>query len=263
MVVPMLHCRTQGNNRKILLDICRKTMLRMVNRMSDVKDRTWGEKLNYPFIDFLLVKTICINPTENCNLIGNKEEWKNLPAEKSLFKSGNDCGLPIGNLSSQLFSNIYLNEFDQYVKRTLKCKHYGRYVDDAYIVSGSREHLLSLVEAINVFLATNLGLSLQKSKTKIINAYQGVEFLGAYIRAYRSYISSSSLRRKTKKLHVMHVSDANTLCSSVNSFLGVMSHYRSYCLRKVIFANNPILTFNGGFSNDVLKYTPFCKCNNH
>ncbi len=75
------------------------------------------------------------------------------------------CGLPIGNLSSQLFSNVYMNVFDQYVKRKLKCHHYGRYVDDAYIVSDDREYLNNLISEITSFLEEELGLKVHPYKT--------------------------------------------------------------------------------------------------
>ena len=71
-----------------------------------------------------------------------------MPNDKSLFHSPEDCGLPIGNLTSQLFSNVYLNVLDQFMKRELKCRHYGRYVDDFFVVSADKEWLLSLVPKI-------------------------------------------------------------------------------------------------------------------
>lgn len=103
-------------DRKILLQLCREILLKKKSELAD-----------YEFTDYLLETIVCANPVENCRLIGKWDEWKNLPQEKSLFFSSSDCGLPIGNLSSQLFSNIYLNKLDQYVKRELRCKHYGRY----------------------------------------------------------------------------------------------------------------------------------------
>lgn len=91
---------------------------------------------------------------------GQKIYWNGLPKDKSLFYAKQDCGLPIGNLSSQFFSNIYMNVFDQYVKRELKCCHYGRYVDDAYIVSDDRECLKKLIPEISQFLSRKLGLEI-------------------------------------------------------------------------------------------------------
>ena len=70
---------------------------------------------------------------------GKKSDWDGLNFDKSMFHSPEGCGLPIGNLTSQLFNNVYLNVLDQFMKRELKCKHYGRYVDDFYVVSSDRK----------------------------------------------------------------------------------------------------------------------------
>lgn len=86
-------------------------------------------------IDFLLRQIIFRNPQWDCRIRGSAEDWEGLPHTKSLFNSPEGVGLPIGDLTSQLFSNIYLGELDRYVKRVLRCKHYGRYVDDFYCPS--------------------------------------------------------------------------------------------------------------------------------
>ena len=84
-----------------------------------------------------------LDPTEGCRIKGCPADWQSLPRDKSLFYSPKGCGLPIGNLTSQLFSNVCLGRLDDYMKRTLKCRHYGRYVDDFYVVSTSRERFRS------------------------------------------------------------------------------------------------------------------------
>lgn len=197
-------------DRKILLQLCREILLKKKSELAD-----------YEFTDYLLETIVCANPVENCRLIGKWDEWKNLPQEKSLFFSSSDCGLPIGNLSSQLFSNVYLNKLDQYVKRELRCKHYGRYVDDAYIVSADRMYLKSLVPLISDFLRNQLKLKIHPHKTKIYNSEYGVDFLGAYIKPFRTYVASSSLRRMKKRLSKMNQKTDNIMCS-VNSYLGTV-----------------------------------------
>ena len=89
-----------------------------------------------------------------------------------------------------LFYNYTYKVFDQYVKRKLKCRHYGRYVDDAYIVSADREYLNNLIPEISSFLKEELGLKVHPYKTRIFDVYHGVEFLGAYIKPFRTYTSS-------------------------------------------------------------------------
>ena len=225
-------------NRKILLELSRKTLL---------KNKT---QYDYEFVDYLLEMIINSNPMDNCNVWGELSDWNNLPKDKSLFYAKENCGLPIGNLSSQLFSNVYMNVFDQYIKRKLKCRHYGRYVDDAYIVSEDRNYLKNLIPEITVFLQDKLGLELHPYKTRIFDAYHGVEFLGAYIKHFRTYISSSTLKRIKKKLVDINVQDKKYLQSSINSFLGVFSHYESYCLRRILFGNNERLKKEGNFDDD-------------
>ena len=167
-------------------------------------------------------------------LYGDVEEYELLPKSKTLFNSPEDCGLPIGNLTSQLFSNIYLNVFDQYIKRVLKCKHYGRYVDDSYIVSCNRELLVSLIPKISNFLSDNLQLTINKGKTKIINVKYGVEFLGAFILPYRTYISNESLRRIYYRLLTLKIKGCEFI-NSINSYFGVFSHYNSHNILMKIF----------------------------
>ena len=72
------------------------------------------------------------------DIVGKRADWIGLDRSKSLFYTEDGCGLPIGNLTSQLLSNVYLNLFDQFMKRVLHCKHYGRYVDDSFVVSRDR-----------------------------------------------------------------------------------------------------------------------------
>ncbi len=235
-------------NRNILSKLCRRTLAKIRKQ----------KKVDKSFLDYLLEIIIHANPTENCNVLGRVGDWKILPKDKSLFYTKENCGLPIGNLSSQLFSNVYLNVFDQYVKRELKCLYYGRYVDDAYIVSENAECLKDLIPKIRDFLHNELHLTLHANKTRIYNAYHGIEFLGAYVRPFRSYVSSSTLKRIKRKIKSYGRNDCEKLPSSVNSFLGVFSHYKSYCMRRVMFGNDKRLKDKGKFDADYLKFKPYC-----
>lgn len=233
-------------DRDILMKLCKKTL-------SNIKK---DKELDYMFVDYLLETIIKSNPKDNCNVLGNIDDWEKLPNEKSLFYAQEECGLPIGNLSSQLFSNIYLNDLDHFVKRELKCRHYGRYVDDSYIVSDDKEYLKRIIPEISCFFKTELHLELHPDKTRIFDAYQGVEFLGAYIKPFRTYISSSSLKRIKTKVKNVNVKDIRKVRSTINSFLGVLSHYDSYCLRRVMFGNNERLKKEGNFDGDCLRFKP-------
>ncbi len=244
-------------NRELLYKICWDTLTKMKKRKSDVPGKTWGDKLDYVLLEFLLDKIIYSNPLDNCCLLGQESDWVNLPPEKSLFCAQVGCGLPIGNLSSQLFSNVYMNRFDQFVKRELGCKHYGRYVDDAYIVADNRSFLHSLIPLISKFLRNELGLILNTEKLRIIDARYGVEFLGAYIKPFRTYIARTSLQRIKRKIPQIPQENSRRFQSSINSFLGVMSHYDSYHLRRIIFGHSYFLNRYGAFDSLWLRYKPY------
>ncbi len=87
-------------------------------------------------------------------------------------------GLPLGNLTSQLFVNIYMNEFDQFMKRELKVKYYIRYADDFVIFSQDKEYLENILLEIGIFLNEKLHLNLHPNKVFIQTLSSGVDFLG-------------------------------------------------------------------------------------
>jgi len=97
-------------------------------------------------------KLVFNNPAENCIIKGRKADWEGLPNNKSLFHSPPNCGLPIGNLTSQVFANFYLNTFDHFIKTTLNIRYFGRYVDDFIIVHQNKEFLKSLILNIRNYL---------------------------------------------------------------------------------------------------------------
>ena len=173
---------------------------------------------------------------EDCEIHGNPSEWASLPADKSLFHSPEGCGLPIGNLTSQLFCNVYLNELDQYMKRTLRCRHYGRYVDDFYVVSADREWLRGLIPQVRDFLQRELGLRLHEGKVRISDVRQGVEFLGAYLKPHRRYVSNTTLCRMRSKLPALEAEEnPERLRARLNSLLGILGHYHSMNIQRGLF----------------------------
>lgn len=239
-------------NRQILLDRCREILKKAWARHG--ANVFCGAKAG--FIDYLLEKICLFDPLENCRIIGDRAEWKKLPDDKSLFCSKDGRGLPIGNLSSQLFSNIYLGLLDDFIKRELKVKHYGRYVDDVFIVGESKDYVKSLIEPIRDFLRNRLVLELSENKTRICDARQGVEFLGAFIKSFRTYVASRSLRRIRSHLHDVTLRmRAQRAQSVVNSSLGVLSHFDSYCVRKVLVAKSRLPEI-GRISADGLRFYP-------
>ena len=116
-----------------------------------------------------------------------------------LYAQEKEVGLEIGNYTSQLFANIYLNELDQYVKKVLGVKYYYRYMDDSVLFIRSKEEAKYCLEKIKKFLLENLGLTLNK-KTQIFKSKQGVNFCGYKINEYRLKIRDKGKRKLKKKV---------------------------------------------------------------
>lgn len=130
-----------------------------------------------------LAKTIIFhNPTESCIIKGKPQQGSNLPSHKSLFHAEENRGLPIGNLTSQFFANLYLNELDQYVKHTLKHRSYVRYCDDFLLLDESPDRLEEFKQNIGEFLKAKLRLSLNEKHGKVLPVSNGMDFLGYIIR---------------------------------------------------------------------------------
>ena len=95
------------------------------------------------------------------------------------------CGLPIGNLTSQLFANVYMNAFDQNMKNELQAKHYARYTDDFIVVSDDWLYVQQIIPNIRAFLVQSLKLALHPDKVSLVKVGRGVDFLGAVLCSFR------------------------------------------------------------------------------
>ena len=138
-----------------------------IGRHRDAKGRLLSNLPKHKIVEQLLAKVILYDPLANCEIHDRRGLLNLLPRSKSLRYAPEGIGLPIGNLTSQMFSNLYMNCFDQWVKRHLKVRHYGRYVDDSFYISVDKEWLLSLVPQIDNFLQQELGIHLNLKKTKL------------------------------------------------------------------------------------------------
>jgi len=151
-------------------------------------------------------------------------------------------GIPIGNLTSQLFANLYLNELDYFIKHKYKIKQYIRYMDDWVILSPDKKYLWDILKQTEVFLQKFLLLQLN-NKTSIFPVSQGIDFLGYRIWVTHRLLRKSSKKRMKRKLRVYQVLynknriDLNRITSSLMSWLGHTSHCNSYNLRKKILGN--------------------------
>jgi len=143
-------------------------------------------------------------------------------------------GLPIGNLTSQLFANVYMNEFDQFMKHTLKIKKYARYTDDFLIVGETRVFLENLLPQIQTFLREHLALELHPKKTTIHKTRQGVDFFGYVIFPHHTLVRTKTKQRMFRKLkrkvgeYQLGEIDGIKLEQSLQSYRGVLSHANAY-----------------------------------
>ncbi|MGC9610948.1 MAG: reverse transcriptase/maturase family protein [Minisyncoccia bacterium] len=154
------------------------------------------------------------------------------------YESTPGKGIPIGNLTSQLFANVYMNELDQFVKHRLKVKHYVRYTDDFALVSENREELKNLLIPISEFLENELALKLHPNKSILRSICQGADFLGYVIfpkhRIIRTKTKHRMFRKLEKRMEEYKAGDITKLNfeQSINSYLGVLSHANAHRLQE-------------------------------
>ena len=141
------------------------------------------------------------------------------------FVASGEKGLPLGNLTSQLLVNIYMNEFDQYVKRELKVKYYIRYADDFVIFSGDKKYLKNTMDQMKNFLGKDLKLNMHPDKVFIKAINSGLDFLG-----WVNFSKHRVLRTATKKRMFRKLKENNYKKESLNSYLGMLSHGNGYKL---------------------------------
>ena len=135
-------------------------------------------------------------------------------------------GLPLGNLTSQLFINIYMNELDQFVKRKLEVRYYIRYADDFIIVHEDRKFLAKIIPQISTFLEENLKLTLHPNKLCIKTFESGVDFLGWVHFPHCRILRTSTKRRILKRLQ------KNSSVETIASYFGVLSHGNTHKIIK-------------------------------
>lgn len=190
----------------------------------------------------LVHKIIFNNPEKNCHIKGKRSDWKDLPKSKSLFTTSPFKGLPIGNLTSQIFANYYMSEFDDYVKKDLGIEYYGRYVDDFVIIHKNKRFLIEIQDKMKEFMWQKLGLTLHPKKVYLQHYTKGVKFIGAVIKPHREYIANRTKGNLYEKMDIYNKQIVNDyksvrnnlddVVSSINSYLGFMIHYKSFNIRK-------------------------------
>lgn len=149
-------------------------------------------------------------------------------------------GLPLGNVTSQLFANVYMNEFDQFIKHAMKTKYYLRYCDDFVILSQSRIVLVCLISQISDFLTKELRLELHPRKIEIRKVIHGVDFLGYVSLPHYKVLRTGTKKRMIKKIAELRQSfnagkiTKEFLEQSIQSYLGMLSHCKGEKIRGII-----------------------------
>jgi len=182
---------------------------------------------------------------------------KHVPPHKTLFGAAPDKGLPIGNLNSQFFANVYLNALDQFVKHQLKCRYYLRYCDDFVLLSPDREQLALWREQISQFLAERLQLELNGKREKLRPVGDGVDFLGYIVRAdyllvRRRVVNNLRERlqefervlvrqRSSYRLYRYDVAALDTLAACLSSYLGHFKQADTFLLCRRLWREFPYL----------------------
>ncbi|MEA3491308.1 MAG: reverse transcriptase [Campylobacterota bacterium] len=171
------------------------------------------------------------NPTTNYHFQGDIRALKALAPHKTLFKISPSRGLPIGNLTSQFFANVYMNRFDHFVKRELKAQHYLRYVDDFVILEKDEEVLKRYKESIEIYLNIYLSLSL-RDDSKIRKNSDGLDFLGYIIRPnyslVRRRVVSNYKQKKAIYLQKYETQKGKMNFEEIRAFLSVQASFVSH-----------------------------------
>lgn len=186
----------------------------------------------YDTLKYLWHEVIFDEPMQNIAIRGRRSDWKYLPKSKSLFAQPKGRGIVIGNLTSQLLSNIFLDQLDRFVTFDLGYKHYGRYVDDFFIIVpiAKKEQLLRDVAVIEKYLAAELKLTLHPKKQYRQTVDKGVPFIGTVV--YPGFITPG--RRARNNCFKAAYRLATNGEGDIEGFVARMGHMKHINSRKFL-----------------------------
>lgn len=168
-----------------------------------------------------LVRAVLFHdPRANVEIRGERSALLLVPPHKRLMNAPADHGLPIGNLSSQFFANVLLNQLDQFVKHRLGVRHYVRYVDDWVLVHQSKDWLNATYDTIRSYLPS-LHLELNPSKTVKQPVARGVDFAGFVIKPHRLEVRRRTMRHALERIEA---AANDEVYETGNSYLGLLRH---------------------------------------
>lgn len=171
------------------------------------------------------------DPTVDPKLRSSAELFARVPRHKSLFNAPDGKGLPIGNLSSQYFANVYLDPIDQYAKRELGIRWYARYVDDIVLIGHSMRELNEQFAALRDFAERRLHLRFHPNKTRRGRVHDGINFCGRILKPFRQYLRRSTAQSMFEAA-MDQEADPQLWHDRVNSYLGQARHANTYRLRR-------------------------------
>ena len=251
-------------DRQLVITTIMDRIIERYDRLSP-DGRTWGERLDPEFINYMLHCQLDRNPSDNCVRLGDPHDWDGLPKRKCLAYSPPGYGIVIGDIDSQLFSNVLLDIYDQWVKRDLKIRHYGHYVDDMYHMHHSRQFLLDSMPIMERFLEERLHVKVNHDKWRLLPASAANQYLGAYVRPFYTVPRQRTIGKfcrvmKELEIRLMYKDisedELKKVRARINSYLGLLIHYKSYNLRREQ-VNRPsfyrYFYFDKGYSKAILR----------
>lgn len=188
-----------------------------------VLGRQLAERIRELWWQQLALQILMHDPRENHDLRSHPKLFNRVPQHKRLVVQPAYLGLPIGNLSSQFFANVYLDALDQFCKHTLKVKHYIRYVDDFVLLHESPQQLNEWLWQIGQFLPS-LGVKLNPSKTILQPIDRGVDFVGHVIKPWRRTTRKKSVAQALKRTSAVPGEHLRETANSYFGLLGQASH---------------------------------------
>ena len=178
-----------------------------------------ARRIDEPFWLQLTEAVLFHDPRADHEVRGEASRLGLVPPHKSLFNAPADTGLPIGNLSSQFFANVFLDELDQYAKHRIGARHYVRYVDDFILLHESPEWLNAALAEITAFLPNRLGAQLNPRKTILQPVERGIDFVGHVIKPWCRTTRPRTLRAGLQRIQSL---PADELWTVANSYLGLL-----------------------------------------
>lgn len=227
-----------------------------LNRDALYKKVMWGLKKQFPkrgwlyeLCEYLWKKVIYDDPCLKARIVGHLSDWDCLPDSKTLFKQPDGRGIVIGNLTSQLLSNIMLNEFDWWMKKRVGFRYYGRYVDDFFIVVAVSDfefakHVMKYEVPEKL---RSMGLKMHPKKTYVQEVSHGCPFLGKMVRPFVLMPGKRYLRNMRKAFRG-YVS-GRVSYDTMQSYVGMGKRMAAYTeMKKVVDRLEPTTEYFGNIS---------------